>query len=738
MGKWIENMKRAWLAFKEDAPKVRPDLSESAPLRDDLWMAQWRGPSDEIMMIDPILRLSGTDQFTEVYDIYREMLVKWPHARHSLKKRQNAVLARPLIVIAASDEELDLDVAEFVRGALKGIRNLRDDLRELLDAIWYGFAVSEIMWGVRNNGRNGPFDSLRAGKEAGIYIDRLMSRQQERFRFNWDNELMIDSGGTRMMYVPAPVDKFVVHSYNQEYEIPYGWGEARYCYWYYFFHKNSLKFWALFTEKFSSPTIVGKYPPGISEAEKEALLNTLKAFQNDNAIRIPDNMVVELLEAQRSGTLACYQDFVRYLELSISKAILGGTLTSDEGHFGTRAQAEVHEAGRIEYTDADCEALLGTINAQLIAPLVRFNYGGAAAPMCEFAETNNEDLESRARTDEILIRVGLPLGKKYFYENYGRPAPEDGEEVVEGEGRITNSELRNEEQFAEGKKGDSEQIAREWWDLEEKYIEAAIAKGGKFYMDLMREILGMFERSEDASAVWAIRGGMFDVDAAPLANYLSWAIFTAELNGQQEINKLRIKNSKLPFDLPFDRLRTRSGQAEFAEAKGEYVFEPLPPAEAIEWFEGLLPMTREEFDSLLRGARDYAFTVADIQSRDVIEKVQDSLTKSLSDGKTFGDWKKGIRAVFEAEGVTEKSAFRMRTIFQTNIHNALVEGRDRAMGDLADNGIIKLARWQSVGDSRVREEHQALDGQVFAWDDLSVWRKLKSYNCRCQKVPVFN
>jgi len=724
----IENIKRAWAAFQEEPAKGRPDLSESAPLSDDLWMAQWRGPSDEIMMIDPILRLSGTDQFTEVYDIYREMLVKWPHARHCLKKRQNAVLARPFFVTAASDEELDLEVAEFVRGTLKGIRNLRDDLRELLDAIWYGFAVSEIMWGVRNNGRNG-LNGLSG--QSGIYIDRLMSRQQERFRFNWNNELMIDSGGTRMMYVPAPEDKFVVHSYNQEYEIPYGWGEARYCYWYYFFHKNSLKFWALFTEKFSSPTIVGKYPPGISEAEKAALLNTLKAFQNDNAIRIPDNMVVELLEAQRSGTLACYKDFVRYLELSISKAILGGTLMSDEGQFGTRAQAEVHEAGRIEYTEADCEALLGTINAQLIAPLVRFNYGGVVAPMCEFEETNNEDLESRARTDEILIRVGLPLGKKYFYETYGRPAPEDGEEIVEGEGRITNSEFRNEEQFAEGKKGDSERIAREWRDQEEQFVEAAIAKGGRFYMNLMDEIRGMFERAEDETGAWAIGSGMFDVDVAPLANYLSWAIFTAELNGQQEINKLRIANS------PSTR-SARSGQAEFAEANDGYVFEPLPPAEAIEWFEGLLPMTRDEFDSLLRGARDYAFTVADIQSRDVIEKVQDSLTKSLSEGKTFGDWKKGIREVFEAEGVTEKSDFRMRTIFQTNIHNALVEGRDRAMGKLADQGVVKLARWQSVGDSRVRDEHQALDGQVFAWDDLSIWRKLKSYNCRCQKVPVFN
>jgi SPP1 gp7 family putative phage head morphogenesis protein len=713
----IENMKRAWAAFGEKPAARKPEIAESAPMKADLYMMQWVGASGEIMNIDPLLSLSGTDQFTAIYDVYREMLIKWPHARHCLRKRQNAVLARPLKITAASDEERDVAAADFVRKVLGDIAEFRDDLRELLDAIWFGFAVSEIIWGV--GGRSG-----QSGQA--VLINKIMSRNPDRFRFGWDGGLMLDTGGTRTGFAAAPENKFLVHSYNKEHEIPYGWGEARYCYWYYFFAKNALKFWSLFTEKFAMPTAVGKYPPGIGKSEQDSLLNTLRAMQNDQAVRIPDNMVIELLEAQRAGSLDCYQNYIRYLELSVSKAILGGTLSSDEGQFGTRAQAEVHEEGRFEFTEADCKALAGTLKEQLIRPLILFNFGSdAALPTCSFEGDEVEDLKSRAETDEILVRMGVPLGIKYFYETYKRPAPEDGEETAR-QLRITNSEGSNEEQFAEGKKADSERIAREWWDLEEKYIEAAIAKGGKFYIDLMREILGMFERSEDASAVWAIRGGMFDVDVAPLANYLSWAIFTAELNGQEEINKLRITNSKL------------QNKAEFKENRDGYVFEPLPPAEAIKWFEGLLPMTRDEFDSLLRGARDYAFTVADIQSRDVIEKVQDSLTKSLSEGKTFGDWKKGIRGVFEAEGVTEKSDFRMRTIFQTNIHNALVEGRDRAMGDLADNGIIKLARWQSVGDSRVREEHQALDGQVFAWDDLSVWRKLKSYNCRCQKVPVFN
>jgi len=731
----IENMKRAWAAFRESpstrpsassglaqgAKSAKPDYAESASMRDDLWATQWRGPSDEIMMLDPILQLSGTDQFTEIYDVYREMLLKWPHARHCLRKRQNAVLARPLQIMAASDENLDAEIAEFARETISGIYEFRDDLRELLDAIWFGFAVSEIMWKTGGRGRNGQ----------NIIVDRLMSRDPGRFRFDWDCKLMIDDNGVRQSFTAAPEDKFIVHSYNKEHEIPYGWGEARYCYWYYFFAKNGLKFWSIFTEKFASPTAVGKYPPGISDAEKQSLLNTLRAMQNDQAVRIPDNMVIELLEAQRAGSLDCYQNFIRYLELSVSKAILGGTLTSDEGQFGTRAQAEVHEASRIEYTEADCESLAGAIKSQLITPLVRFNYGfDAAIPDVTFASDDEEFLESRARTDEMLVRMGVPLSVKYFYETYKRPAPEAGDEVT-AKLRIANSELPFDHSprsgHAEFGETTEAAVADKWTKREERFIEAAVSQGKRFYFELMKQIIDMFEKSADEQSVWAIRGEMFDVDTAPLANYLVWAIFTGELNGIYEIMELAKKSGK-----DVERV------AIYAEANKGYVFEPLEPKEAIEWFEGLLPMTKEEFEGLLWGARHRAFTVADIQSKDIIGKVQDSLTKSLISGQTFGEWKKGIRQVFENEGVTEKSDFRMKTIFQTNIHNAVVEGRDMACEELVGEGIIKSGRWQSVGDSRVRDEHQALDGQVFAWDDVSVWRKLKSYNCRCQKVPVFN
>jgi len=45
--------------------------------------------------------------------------------------------------------------------------------------------------------------------------------------------------------------------------------------------------------------------------------------------------------------------------------------------------------------------------------------------------------------------------------------------------------------------------------------------------------------------------------------------------------------------------------------------------------------------------------------------------------------------------------------------------------------------WSTSGDERVREEHAALDGQTFAWDEPpSVGHPGEDYQCRCVAIPV--
>ena len=45
-------------------------------------------------------------------------------------------------------------------------------------------------------------------------------------------------------------------------------------------------------------------------------------------------------------------------------------------------------------------------------------------------------------------------------------------------------------------------------------------------------------------------------------------------------------------------------------------------------------------------------------------------------------------------------------------------------------------KWISVGDSRVRPAHKALNGKIFKIDDLPA-EYVTSFNCRCTWLPIF-
>ncbi|MFQ5585466.1 MAG: DUF935 family protein [Thermodesulfobacteriota bacterium] len=66
-----------------------------------------------------------------------------------------------------------------------------------------------------------------------------------------------------------------------------------------------------------------------------------------------------------------------------------------------------------------------------------------------------KNLKAQAEIDKIItVDIGLPMGKKYLYDTYGIPEPEEGEEVVEVRPQASGVGRRGEDaggEFAEGK-----------------------------------------------------------------------------------------------------------------------------------------------------------------------------------------------------------------------------------------------------------------------------------------------
>lgn len=98
--------------------------------------------------------------------------------------------------------------------------------------------------------------------------------------------------------------------------------------------------------------------------------------------------------------------------------------------------------------------------------------------------------------------------------------------------------------------------------------------------------------------------------------------------------------------------------------------------------------------------------------------------------------KNDIGAVIAAQGWTGPRAWRLDTIFRTNIQTAYNVGRYKQLQDAAD--ILPYWQYSAVNDSRTRPAHAAMDGKIFRQDDpiWDEWYPPNGFNCRCSVIAV--
>ncbi|MDF5964366.1 DUF935 family protein [Pseudomonas aeruginosa] len=93
-----------------------------------------------------------------------------------------------------------------------------------------------------------------------------------------------------------------------------------------YFKAQRTEFWLTFLEKFGMPTAVG-HSGRTPRQRKAKLLAATQAIQTDTGVIMPEDMLVELLEASRSGT-ADYKILHDTMDETIAKVTLGQVASS--------------------------------------------------------------------------------------------------------------------------------------------------------------------------------------------------------------------------------------------------------------------------------------------------------------------------------------------------------------------------------------------------------------------------
>lgn len=332
--------------------------------------------------------------------IYEQVLSD-SQVKACLEQRRNAVTSCEWVVEAASDRRADRKAADWLRENLQHIGwDARTD--RMLYASFYGFSAAELLWEVRDG---------KLGWKA------IKVRNRRRFGFNAAGELRLLTPQNMLEGEPAKAPYFwhIATGADNDDE-PYGLGLAHWCYWPTLFKRHGTGFWLTFLEKFGMPTGVGKFPVGATSAERSMLLGAIRAIRNSSGVILPQGMEIDLLEAARSGS-ADYKELHDTMDEAIAKAIIGQTMTTDNG--SSQAQAKVHMEVRQDIVKADADLVCESFNLGPVRWLTMFNFDGADPPRVYRAVEEPEDQDKIADRDDKVIGWGYRPSLDYVKRQYG-------------------------------------------------------------------------------------------------------------------------------------------------------------------------------------------------------------------------------------------------------------------------------------------------------------------------------
>lgn len=349
----------------------------------------------------------------------QEMEERDPHYASVLGTRKRAVSGVPPEVRAAGEDAEAKRIADAVRETIAEHEGFANLVEALLDGLGKGWSTVEINWG-------------RSARE---WWPESFEHVDPRFvRFDRDT-LRIPHLLTEAEPVegePFEPFKYAFHTPRLKSGIPLRGGLARLVAFPWMCKAFALKDWVSFAETYGLPLRLGRYGPEATREDVEKLFQAVANIGTDAAAVLPRSMEIEFEgQATASGGDRLFENLARYLDEQVSKAVLGQTMTSDNG--SSMAQAQVHNEVRHDIAAADARQVAATINSDIVRAYVDLNFGVQDRyPRVVIPVAEPEDTAARIGATTGLINAGLRVRSAELRDALGFTDPDAGDEVVGG------------------------------------------------------------------------------------------------------------------------------------------------------------------------------------------------------------------------------------------------------------------------------------------------------------------
>jgi phage gp29-like protein len=287
----------------------------------------------------------------------------------------------------------------------------------LASAIGHGIAVAELVW-----------DGGQLIDLVPVPYSRLLSDVDKPWRLRVRTEEESSVG----IALDEQPNKWVVHQPRPKPGRHFEGGLLRASVLLYLAQNLSFKDWLVYSQIAGMPVRVGRFEPGLPEADKQQLLKMLASLGTDAVAILSRNIELQMFESR--GGDKPYQPLQEYCNNEVTILWLGQHLTTDLRSYGSRAAAEIHDRVREDLLVDDIADEGQSLRRDVLAPLVRARFGdGVPVPRFRRSLIQSVDTKVLAETLAVGVReLGLRVPRRWAHRALGIPEPSADEPILAG------------------------------------------------------------------------------------------------------------------------------------------------------------------------------------------------------------------------------------------------------------------------------------------------------------------